>query len=394
MADSLLRGITLAKQFPSPAEQLRGLFVLEQVRATRQQVRWSVIAPVPYVPRFLSGLLDRPFVKGTDVVDSIEVMRPRYPVLPKRLLYSAVGRSMGLSARRSLRRIMRREHVDFVHAHALYPSAAAAALALGSARVPLIVTVHGSDLYTNVVKSSWKRQLELVVARAERIVTVSERLRQDLLAEFPIPDAKVVVIPDAYDDERFTLVQREARGGRPLRLLSVGNLRPVKGHDVLIRAFGRAVEQGTNLELTIVGSGDDEAFLRSLAATVPGSSRIRFAGSLGGDALVQEYAAADVFVLASRNEGFGVVYAEALATGLPVIATRCGGPQDIVTDRDGYLVPVDDVESLADTMIRVAQGTEDFDPLDISARAHERFCPSAVGLRLVELYRTTVMESM
>ncbi len=387
-----LRGLAFAKQFPNPAEPLRGLFVMDQVMATRGEVDWSVIAPVPYVPRALAPLLGRPFVKGPDVVSGIDVARPRYPVLPRRILYSSVGRSMGLAAARSLRRTLDRDEVDFIHAHALYPSAAAAVIALGQRDVPLVVTVHGSDLYTNVVRPSWKHCLTPVIERASRIICVSERLKNDLSHEFPDAGDRVVVIPDAYDDERFALIRRANPDGRGLRLLSVGNLRPVKGHDVLIRAFASAIDAGLDASLTIVGQGSEGESLAALAASLRCADRIRFTGALGEKRLLDEYAKADAFVLASRSEGFGVVYTEALATGLPVIATRCGGPEDIVTEADGRFVPVEDASALADALLDLPHEITGYDPPSIAARARTRFSRAAVGERLVELYRSLAME--
>ncbi|HZL04583.1 MAG TPA: hypothetical protein VFE45_04050, partial [Coriobacteriia bacterium] len=86
-----LVGITFAKQFPNPAEPLRGVFVAEQIRATRGAVDWRIIAPVPWAPRWLARGFGQPYVRGADRLDGIRVDRPRYPVLPKRLLYTTVA---------------------------------------------------------------------------------------------------------------------------------------------------------------------------------------------------------------------------------------------------------------------------------------------------------------
>jgi teichuronic acid biosynthesis glycosyltransferase TuaC len=383
-----LVGITFAKQFPNPAEPLRGLFVAEQVRATRSVVDWRIIAPVPFAPRWLAKLLRKPFVRGGGTFDSIPVERPRYPVLPRRLLFTTVAPSMALAARSAFAKAAR--EADFVHVHDIYPSGAAARRLAVPAGKPLVLTVHGSDLYTNVTRPRWAAEVRAAVAAATLVICVSESLAHDVVSLAGADPERVQVIPDTYDAERFAYVPRTPSDGGPTRFITVGRLVPVKGHDVLVNALGSAVAQGLDATLDIVGGGPERAELERLARERELEARIRFLGPLGGGELVDALAQADVFVLPSRKEGLGVALVEALATGLPAIATRSGGPQDILGPEDGLLVPPEDMAALASAMITLAEQREAYSGEAIARRIRERFGPEVVGGRLVAAYRVAI----
>ena len=106
--------------------------------------------------------------------------------------------------------------------------------------------------------------------------------------------------------------------------------------------------------------------------------------------MAEEYRDADAFVLASRLETFGVVYIEAMAAGLPVIATACGGPEDFVSPDNGILVPKEDVPALADAMERMIRTRESYDSAAIARFARDRFSPAAVAGELEAVYRQIV----
>jgi glycosyltransferase involved in cell wall biosynthesis len=214
---------------------------------------------------------------------------------------------------------------------------------------------------------------------------VSNALAADLTAAFPQHAGKVLAIPDCYDDVRFTYRPREREG--ITRLVTVGRLVPVKGHDVLLDAFAEVAGGRSDIELTVVGGGPERATLERRARQLGLGARVVFAGPLASDALLERLRAADAFVSASRREGFGVAIVEALACGVPVVATRSGGPEDIVGEGDGILCDADDVGALAGALMQLLGRLESFDRPALATRARDRFSREAVGARLVALYR-------
>jgi glycosyltransferase involved in cell wall biosynthesis len=161
----------------------------------------------------------------------------------------------------------------------------------------------------------------------------------------------------------------------------------VKGHDVLVQALARLVRDGRDLHLTMVGDGTERARLERRVSALGLSGRVRFAGALSGESLVTELAHADLYVQPSRREGFGVALVEAMATGLPVVATRSGGPEGIVTAADGVLAAPDDAPALAAAMGEALDRLDGFDAPGIASRVRERYSRAAVGNQLLGLYR-------
>jgi len=382
--DDRLRGLTFTRQLPSPADPVRGTFVVEQMRATADQVDWSAIVPVAWPLRHPGARVPH---KGE--IAGFPAQWPRYPVLPRRMLFTTVGGSMARGARSAFEHVVDERAPQFVHAHELYPSGAAAAALAGKAGLPLVVTIHGSDLYSNLVRPEWTEALYKVVSAADAIVCVSPRLADDAMSLIGADVGRVHVIPDVFDDERFSFFTRTPHEG-PTRLLSVGRLVEVKGYDVLIHALGELVRSGADVTLRLVGSGRLESDLRVIAVAEGVAERVEFAGALSPTALSREMAAADLYVQPSRREGFGVALVEALATGLPVVATDSGGPADIVAPSSGVLVEPDDVAALVTGLRFVLDRLGAFDGSVIAADARSRFGRLAIAPRLVAVYRAAI----
>lgn len=382
-----LVGLTYSKQFPNPAEPARGLFVAEQVRATADAVSWSVIAPVPRTSPLLTRFLPRPFVPPRSVFDGLEVRHPAYRVLPRRLRYTYVGRSMATASKHEFAEVIAQEHPSFVHAHTLYPAGAAGRILALRHGLPYVVTVHGSDLYSNVSRAAWKAELEPVVRDAAAVVCVSGPLARDAVMLLGADPARTLVIPNTFDTGSFTVRDTPLSTNT---LLSVGRLVDVKGHRVLIEALALLAPTRPHLQLRVVGEGPERGGLEALAARLGIADRLTILGAVDRERLAAEYRSADLFVLPSLREGFGVVLLESLASGTPVVATASGGPEGIVGPGEGELAEPGDADSLARAISRALDRIGSFDPAALSRGVHERYGPQAVGERLVTLYRDIV----
>ncbi|MDZ4179084.1 MAG: glycosyltransferase [Coriobacteriia bacterium] len=378
-------GVIFAKLFPNPDEPYRGIFVADQMAATAARVDWSVVAPAPWVPRRVARLLGKPWVKGTATYRGHPVAYPRYPVLPRRIGYATVAPLIARTARDAFRRACASVDARFVHVHDLYPTGPAGRRLSDEAGLPYVLTVHGLDLYSNLSNPRWRRQIRYAALGAGAIVCVGERLARDCIAHLGVDPGRVFVIPNTYDVERFRFVERPIRRD-PVRLVTLGRLSSEKGHDVLLRAVGQVLASGVDVSLTVVGDGPERSTLEALASELDLGAHISFTGTLLGTDVPDAFAQADAFVLPSRQEGFGVALIEAMATGLPVVATRSGGPEGIVGPADGLLVAPGDVASLAEGILALLQSLDSYDGNAIAARTAQRYSPEAVGERLTTLY--------
>ncbi|MFQ5690521.1 MAG: glycosyltransferase family 4 protein [Gemmatimonadota bacterium] len=207
-------------------------------------------------------------------------------------------------------------------------------------------------LYNRVFDRRTLRQ-EIACARAaSRVLAVSRYSEANIVRDLALPPTKVDVVRPPVDTERFTPAASASRS-RPY-LLSVARLDRGKGFPVLLEAFRRVAAEADGLELRIAGAGPVREMLERMARSFGLERRVRFLGHVEGAALIRLYQGAELFTLASRQEALGIVYLEAMACGLPVVATDAGGTGEVVREGEtGFLVPRDDPASLADRLLAV-----------------------------------------
>ncbi|WP_298957000.1 glycosyltransferase [uncultured Methylobacterium sp.] len=216
---------------------------------------------------------------------------------------------------------------------------------LARASVPVVLSYHGrSDVGRGLLGGLAFRFAPVLTRLAARSVCVSQALARHLVEDWRGAAARIAVIPNAVPVEAaLPAADAAALLARPPVILSVGRLAPEKEFPTLIRAFARLPGEP---RLVILGEGPDRAALEALAGSLGLGDRVALPGYAASP--WPAYAGARVFALSSRSEGFGNVVVEALASGLPVVATDCGGPREILDDgRHGALVPVGDEAALA-----------------------------------------------
>ena len=181
----------------------------------------------------------------------------------------------------------------------------------------------------------------------------------------------------------------EEEGGE-FSFLSCGNLRKIKRMDVLIKAFAKAFAECPKVHLTICGQGEEEGALRKLIHDLGMEERIQMLGLRPREEIAQRLSDSDCFVLASVSETFGVSYLEALSCGVPVIATRCGGPECFVNDHNGMMVEPDDVDALSSAMLTMYCNDGSYNRAAIAAQSRENYSSQAVASRLMQEYQQLI----
>jgi glycosyltransferase involved in cell wall biosynthesis len=230
--------------------------------------------------------------------------------------------------------------------------------------------------------------VERALPRISRITAVSESLRSSIRELFG--DAVPVdVIPNVVDEQIFVAPRAdEARDSH--HLLFVGLIRHVKGLDILIHALGHLLPEFPGLRLSVAGGAfyrayeRDAAEVRSLVQALGLQDRVAFLGEVSPTDVSALMRRSALLVVPSRRETFSLVTAEALACGTPVVATRCGGPEEILTPETGELADVNDAASLA-IAIQTALGRS-FDSAALRRYAVDRFGTAAAAERLGALY--------
>ena len=273
---------------------------------------------------------------------------------------------------------------DLIHAHCVEWAGYGAYLAAREFSIPYVITEHSSTFPERRVSPIKGWFYTRAFTRAAAVVTVSRSLADALHPYRGGRDAQI--IPNVVDTEFFT-----PPGPRPplepFEFICVARLANVKGIDVLLRAFAHGFRGDPAVHLTLVGDGPERRVLERLCAELALQAQVTFLGAATPTQVRDVLGRAHAFVLASRVETFAVVLIEALAMGLPLVATRCGGPEDIVTPDTGVLADAGDMEALATAMGQVRREYGRFDRRQLRAAAVRQFSPHAISTRLAALYQ-------
>jgi len=282
--------------------------------------------------------------------DGVDVHYPRYLSFPRNLFLASSGLRMYSAIKGLVRQVNRDFRFDIVHAHVALPDGFAGVMLKRRFQRPLVVTIHGVDLYRTIHRGKTARKaLARVFEEADRVVVVSSqlaRIARDLIGREEI--LSVVsngVSPGIVASPHQSLIDRYA-GFRIM--VSVSDLIPRKCIDVNLNAVSTLCGKYTNLKYLVIGSGPEMARLKRLARNLGLEARVEFLGNLPHDKAMEYMAIADVFSLPSYDESFGMVYVEAAIHGKPVIACEGEGIEDIFRNNESALfVRVRNVESLS-----------------------------------------------
>lgn len=281
--------------------------------------------------------------------------------------------------------IRRHGKPDIIHAHFGMWAGYAAWLIKKIYHIKYVITEHASSINTGNVSASQAKVLKRAYKNAARVICVGTRLANNIQPYIDTTD-KIIVIPNFVDTSTFHLSKHVTQKEKQFVFISVGNLSKRKGFDDLIQAFHHSFVNQPHVSLLLVGDGEERESLAELIRTLHLEQQITLTGSLSREQLANRLATADAFVLASYGETFGIVFIEAMATGLPAIGTICGGPEDIITPETGLLLHPGEIHVLAQKMQELYTHYESFDKEAIRRYVVGRFDFELASHHLKEIY--------
>ena len=278
---------------------------------------------------------------------------------------------------------------DIIHSYITFPAGEIAYALSNKYKIPYIITEHLGQFVPPEMLVNGKLPAEMLntLMNASAVICVSNSQSKQS-KEFI--DRTVLVIPNGINENLFYPNNCNLKEDSGFRFLTVSStLHNSKGIDTLIKSIKICNENGILAKYKIGGS---EKYLSEAKAMAKDNDidNIEWFGILSREEISKEMKDCQAFVLPSRHESFGVVYAEAIACGKPVIATSCGGPEDIVNDKNGILVPVDDVNALANAMGTLIKNYKQYDPIVIRQDFLDRFSTKVVATKYNHLYSTIV----
>lgn len=325
--------------------------------------------------------------RGQEFFEGVPVIHAnRRAVLPARWEgHVRSGRRRYRRFRRAFRRYVEAFGTpDVVHAHNLFAAGLIARRLFDDFGVPYVVTEHTSSYADSPIPHPDLAQH--VIRAASAVIPVGSALVPQLeqVAGADLAD-RITVVPNVVDPVLLD-TPLLPRGGR-YTVAALGYLIPRKNYELLISAFAQA-ELPPDSVLSIGGSGPQLLHLQELANRLGIADRVEFLGQLDRRGVVSLLQRAHVFAHPSDLESFGVVLIEAMALGMPIVATNSGGPADIVRAGVGLLTPVGDVRELAAALADIYARRAELDAEEIREQCRRRFGPEAFARRMTEIYQT------
>lgn len=368
--------------YPTPAHIYAGIFVREYAQAVQVHDNVAVLhvgGTDPGLPRpwVLQEVTDPRLTNGI----------PAYRALYRRASMRGVSWFRYWAGTIRAAMVLSRKHgpFDLIHAHVF--NSAPIALLLGRWHgIPVVISEHATSFARGVLSRSRIRQARRVFRRADAVLPVSHAL-QRAMEHCGIRGA-FRVVPNTVNAELFHFEPRCPAPDAVVRLLTVTSFLPYKGLEVLLRALCQVSWRGRPWRLDMVGGGPGPDMDRhqKIVEDLGLTAQVRFHGTRDKGEVARMMRGADLFVLPSLVETFSVATAESLMSGLPVLVTRCGGPEEFVDEQCGRIVEPGNAAALADGITKMLDSLKIYDRMEIARMAKLRFGHEAVGAVLMDVY--------
>lgn len=366
--------LIIGRGHPTEKTPLNGIFEFDQAKSLKSIGHKIIFASVDLrsIRRW------RKWGYSYSVIEGIDVYNVSLPLgkVHWRILYF-IGRNALLYIYGKIYKIHGKP--DIIHPHFTMTGAIASVLKK-KMNLPLVLTEHSSQINKNIISKKTYCIGKIAYSYADRIISVSQVLSKRMKQHFNIdttiihniPDTSVFSFSKKTKENKFTFV-------------TIGDLIFNKGHDLLIEAFYLA-NFNKDVNLYIIGEGHLQKQLQSRINELNLIDQIKMTGLITRYKIKEILHESDAFILASRTETFGLVYIEAMLSGLPVIATRCGGPEEFVNKDNGILIPVNDVNQLSNAMLEIYTNIKRYNGKQISKQCLQSYAPESICYKLSQLY--------
>lgn len=277
---------------------------------------------------------------------------------------------------------------DVIYSHYLYNTASCIKLS-DIYKIPLVSIEHWSKLDTVPFSPSIRNLALDTYPKCSNIISVSRSLQNNILQECGINST---VISNLVDAQHFSSLTdtKQTNHNNAIRFISIGALIPRKNHIGLIKAFNNLSLPNDSWHLRIIGAGKQKDKIRKLIKKHNLDNNIELLGQKNKRDIMVELNNSDVFVLNSNSETFGVVFIEALAAGLPVIGTKCGGPEDIITPNNGILVDTNNQSQLIEAIEYMVANHLSYNNHAIAQECRNRFSSTVIAPKIDNILKQSI----
>ncbi len=379
--------LLISRGIPSEKDPLWGCFEFDQARALKSIGHTVVVLSVDERVRFYK----RKIGLTHQLIDGINYYN--YCLFPKKLselLGFKFSSKVSFAQYNFVFQKIIQEHgtPDIIYSHYLTTSYVATLLK-NKWNIPLVAIEHWSEINKDKLTPLVKKLGQLTYATVDRLISVSLSLQDRIKQHFGVNS---LVIHNMVGADFFQQQNNFYFEGK-IRFIATGRLIYGKGFDLLPKVFAKLNLPKEKWEMNIIGGGEEYDNLQKQIKKLDLQDNIHLLGQKTKTQVVDILKTSNVFILPSRAENFSVAVLEALACGLPVISSDCGGIRECIFDFNGLLFPVDDVDSLAIAIKHMFENYHSYDRIKIAEDCKNRFYPEVIAHQLIELFNDAIKEN-
>ncbi len=392
----------MSHMYPHVNNPNSGTFVHEQVVELQQQGIDVVVLCtltkstklLSYLSRKWKNYYEQPsFVE----LDKVPVYFDNYFVIPRNVMYHTSGDRMFKGILETVKILHKKHQFDLIHAHVALPDGYAALKVGEILKLPVVTTIHGQDVQTVIHKSNQCREkVKFVIENSDATVFVSTKLLRIKELELNTTKDRSVVIhnglPKLFSSSLSEKILKESQ--KCIQLVSISNLKRTKGLGFNLKALGELKREGYSFHYSIVGVGEELENLKKIVIDYDLIENVSFLGQLSRQEILNQLRRSAIFTMPSWQEGFGMVYLEAMSQGIPIIACKGEGIEDVVKDKvNGFLVEPKDVLGLKKILAQLMSDSQLRSRIGANAKlsVEKDFTLCQVVTQLRELYTSVLI---
>lgn len=371
----------ISRGFPTNEYKMNGIFEMDQAKALQKAGLDVVFLSVD----LRSIRRKRKFGMDSFVKDGVKMYTFDIPLgnIPKGILYK-----IGIWATKKLYKIAVKNEGEPDLIHTFFTDQAyMVTKAFEDKDIPVIVTECNSHINKDNIDKKLEKAASFAYNKASKLISVSPDFNKKLKKRFGVDSSVVTVIPNL---DIFQYSPNKDNRDSKFRFVSTGRVTVEKGMEDLIDAFIKEFKDDENVTLDIFGDGNHKEALETKVRNHGLNHRIKLRGMTDRKIIAKEYQHKDVFCLYSHSETFGLAYLEALASGLPVISSKCGGPEHLIKENNGILVELNDVDALGKSMVYMKENIEKYNKQEISREARLENSAESITNNLIEIYKEVI----
>lgn len=373
----MMKLLILTSWYPNKNNVVSGIFIKEQVLALKR----VGVEPIVFFPYDYSINKNKLICQHEDDILVYRANNDNFFIKPLGK-FIAIFKNVLM-----MKKIIDKHKIKLIHAQVVFPAGVSAAIFNSLYKVPFLITEHFSKIGELSRKFYYKWMLKWAYKKAKFVITVSNHLKDELVSLGYKFTSKIV--PNTVDVSKFNFEENKIHN--PIRILFIGQMdvSEVKGLQYLLPAFAKYIKTNKyNTVLELIGSGVKQTEYKNMSENLGIKEFCVFQGAVDKNLIPKYISNCDFLVSSSKKETFGSVIIEAMACGKPVLATKCGGPEEIIKDFNGYLVEKENVDELVYGIEYMVQNYGKFNQNIIRKYAVETYGYEAVGNKLKEIYST------